>query len=490
MIVETKYGLVNGCEKAGFHIFRNIPFARPPLGELRFKPPQPPEPWLGILNVEKFGFCSIQDPNNKDNAGIGMSEDCLNLCVWTPTTDKEAKLPVVVHVHGGGYFAGSNSEVCFDGQHFAPNKDIVFVAIQYRLGALGFLYLGDLLGDEYISSGSCGTLDQIAALKWVNENVAAFGGNPEDITLMGESAGGRSVAAMITTPASKGLFKKAILQSGSIQSIRDKRTATAFTEIFLKELGLALENASELLTMSTDRIVQAQTKLIPAYSSHMFGSVIDGVNMFVQPEQYILKGNLKDVDILVGANRDEMKFPIPEAMFTEEYVAMSFVKFGDNADYVRTIYHNRLVGAGNRIAVHGEVMTDYIYLNAGPVLVYYLVKGGGKAWLYRWDHDKNTLPIAHHFSEMAYIFRFTSGEYEKGFPDTEENRTVSAMMNSIWTTFVKSGNPNVPGIPEWKPYFGRFEGGRMHLSAAPEVRVFDVERDCDHTMPLQVIRLK
>lgn len=481
MIVNTKYGPLQGTVQDGWQAFLGVPFAKAPIGELRFQPPQPLEAWEGTFDATKFPPCSIQAPN-RDVEGMITSEDCLYLNIWTPAVNDGKKRPVVVHVHGGGYTAGSAQQKDFDGPHFAPNKDIVFVAIQYRLGALGFLYLGGVLGEKYRSSGSCGTLDQVAALQWIHDNIADFGGDPDDVTLMGESAGGRSVSAMMTTPASKGLFHKVILQSGSIQSVRDVRTAEAITERYLGELNL--DDPSDILTLPAEQILEVQNKLNAIYSSHMFGSVIDGVNMFVRPEQYLLDGNLKDVPFLVGANHDEMRFPIPEERLTPEFVEASLEKFGENAAHVRSVYE-RLVPEMGVVGAYGEVMTQYVYLNASAVLASILTQAGNTTWLYRWDHTGNRLPIAHHFSEMAYIFRQPGN-----FPENEENQELSDLMNAIWTSFITKADPNVPGLPEWKPFCGNMAGERMYLSTNPEVKPFDLEQDCDHEMPIQVIILK
>lgn len=238
MKVETTCGWIEGVREGRFEVFKNIPFAAPPIGPLRFKPPQLPQKWDGVRDCTAYGPRAVQDRSKPENAGAWMSEaDCLNLNVWTPGVDQQ-KRPVLVHIHGGGLCWGANSDAGSEGQRFAQDREIVVVSIQYRLGVLGYLHLRHLLGEEYAQSGNCGLLDQVAALRWVRENIERFGGDPENVTIMGQSAGGRSVGGLLVTPQAKGLFHKAILQSGAIQSVHDEKTARALTRQILEAFGL------------------------------------------------------------------------------------------------------------------------------------------------------------------------------------------------------------------------------------------------------------
>ncbi len=490
MIVSTKYGKVEGVKEGRFEVFKNIPFAKPPVGELRFQPPVEPDRWDGVLDATKFGPRAMQDPLNPDNAGAVMSEaDCLNLNIWTPACDGK-KRPVVVHIHGGGHCFGWNSEDCFDGEHFIAHRDEVMVAIQYRLGVFGYMYLGELLGEKYKASGSLGLLDQILSLRWIRDNIAAFGGDPDNVTIMGESAGGRSVGGTVMSPLADGLYHKAITQSGGVPTIRDVKSAARATEEILPFLGLTKETAAEILTMDADKIVEGQRAFCASVSNmvNFLDAVIDGVVITETPEERIGSGKVKHIPLLVGANMDELRFPIPEETDIDAYIDFSLRTFGKNRPYVETQLQKRLETMSKKDAI-ADIMTTYIYGNNAPRMAGLWAKGGGKVWLYRWDHTKNTVPLAHHFSEMCYIFNFTVDEYHKGYPDTEENRALAKLMNDIWNNFVLTGDPNTDGLPQWKPYTSFGPGKRMHLKTAAYTEDYDLSKDCDLEMPVQIMIL-
>ena len=205
-VVETRYGKIQGAQKEGILVWKGIPFAQPPLGSLRFRAPQPLEGWTGIREATQFGPISPQASSGSFGTLPGpMSEDCLTLNIWSSGAD-DARRPVMVWIHGGSFVTGAGSTPWYNGTSFAEHG-VVVVTINYRLGALGFLYLAEYAGEEYATSGNNGLLDQIAALTWVRENIAAFGGDPDNVTIFGESAGAMSIGALLAMPAAHGLFK-------------------------------------------------------------------------------------------------------------------------------------------------------------------------------------------------------------------------------------------------------------------------------------------
>ena len=259
--VETQYGKVQGTQRDGVSVWKGIPFAQPPLELLRFRAPQPHEGWTGVRETTQFGAISPQASDGSFGTLPGpMSEDCLTLNIWSPQADAERR-PVMVWIHGGSFVTVSGSTHWYNGTSFAERGNVVVVTINYRLGALGFLYLGEYAGEEYATSGNNGLLDQIAALRWVKENIAAFGGDPNNVTVFGESAGAMSIGALLAMPAAKGLFRRAILQSGAAHRVNSRQTAASGTESLLGELGIGPSDMSRLLTTSVDDILKAQATL-------------------------------------------------------------------------------------------------------------------------------------------------------------------------------------------------------------------------------------
>src|SRR5881227_538669 len=257
-IVETTSGTVRGREKNGIQDFRGIPYAAPPVGELRFRPPQPVEPWNGVRDATAFGPMAMQTQGAMETMFGApprpMSEDCLTLNVWTPGLD-DARRPVMVWIHGGGFLFGTGATPWYDGRSFARD-DIVLVTINYRLGAFGFLHID--------GQGNNGILDQVAALEWVRDNIAAFGGDPGNVTAFGESAGAMSVGTLLGLPAAKGLFVKAIPESGAGHSAKTEAEAGAIAGEFLAEIGVDPGPGviDRLRAVPADKLLEGQATVV------------------------------------------------------------------------------------------------------------------------------------------------------------------------------------------------------------------------------------
>jgi para-nitrobenzyl esterase len=260
--VETRRGPVRGVAEGGLAVFRGLPFARPPVGPLRFRPPEPPEPWSDVLDAARFGPSAAQ---NGALVGPLMSlgitrtgEDCLYLNVWTPAADR-GRRPVLVWIHGGAFVLGSGSQMLYDGGTLARRGDVVVVTINYRLGALGFLRLRDRFGDRLPATGNEGLLDQVAALEWVRDEIAAFGGDPDSVTIFGESAGAMSCATLLGVPRARGLFHRAILQSGAANYVWPRETAARVADRLLADV--AVGSPEELRDAAPARLLAAQRRL-------------------------------------------------------------------------------------------------------------------------------------------------------------------------------------------------------------------------------------
>ncbi|HWN16827.1 MAG TPA: carboxylesterase family protein, partial [Candidatus Dormibacteraeota bacterium] len=261
VLVETRRGRVRGLAEAGLAVFRGIPYARPPVGPRRFGPPEPPEAWTGTHDATRYGSSAPQNGaliGPIMSLGIGRtSEDCLYLNIWTPAADRRRR-PVLVWIHGGAFLLGSGSQMLYDGATLARRGDVVVVTINYRLGAFGFLRLRDRFGQRLPATGNEGLLDQVAALTWVRDEIEAFGGDPGQVTIFGESAGSMSCATLLGLPRAHGLFHRAILQSGGANFVWPREIATELSDHVLDELAVASPEA--LQNLGADRILEVQRR--------------------------------------------------------------------------------------------------------------------------------------------------------------------------------------------------------------------------------------
>ena len=316
LIVETRYGKVQGSEQDSISVWKGIPFAQPPTGQRRFRAPQPLEPWTGVREVTAFGPMAPQVPEIMGGIAGGadraaklppMSEDCLSLNIWSPGADHERR-PVMVWIHGGAFTLGSASDPWYDGTSFAVTHHIVVVTLNYRLGILGFVSLKDLAGEDAAYTGNCGLLDQIAALEWVRENIAAFGGDPDQVTVMGESAGAISIGTLLGMPAAHGLFQRAILQSGAGSDMTTRSRATKVAQALLAKLGLETSQLAALADVPLEALLKIQPELGREFGSvQAFSPMIDGDTLPQHPSAMIAQGSAANVAILAGTNRDELR---------------------------------------------------------------------------------------------------------------------------------------------------------------------------------------
>jgi para-nitrobenzyl esterase len=306
-IIETSSGRVAGEAKGDLLVFSGIPFAKPPVGPLRFQPPEPPDPWTGVRTATSFGPGGPQGVNPVE-AVLPVfvpetSEDCLYLNVFTP--DMTGKRPVLVWIHGGGNITGAGSQLLYDGGELVRRGDVVVVTLNYRLGIFGFLHGQSVAGEEFPTSGNEALLDQIAALRWVQREIAAFGGDPNNVTIAGESAGGTNVAALMGVPTARGLFHKAIMQSsGTVGHHLSLETAARVFSAILDAAGLTPSDAGQLREFSGEALLDLQTRV--GMVNGAFGPVIDGDVMPRSTYEAIKAGETAGVPIIVGNVRDEM----------------------------------------------------------------------------------------------------------------------------------------------------------------------------------------
>jgi para-nitrobenzyl esterase len=464
-IVKTRQGKLQGVQEGGLRVFRGIPYAQPPVGALRFRPPHPLKRHAAPAAATQFGSKALQAGGPE---GVQGSEDCLYLNVWAPPAQKRPR-PVVVWVHGGAFTGGSGQDN--DIWTFAAQDTLVAVSLNYRLGSLGFLQLGNRLGPGYEQAGNCGLLDAVAALRWVHENVAAFGGDPTRVTVMGESAGAKLVGALLVTPAAQGLFQQVILESGAVQAVRDTATAAAVTRQLLQ--ALRLPDARALLTLPTDSLVRAQARFTSgAGGLQVFGPVQDGPTIPRPPLEFLAQRR-PAVRVLLGTNREEARlFSGPGSVLQQPNEAALQLVFGaKNSPYIWQAYQ-QLSRTQPPQEAWNTVLTDYLYRLATYRLANQLAAQGTPTWLYRFDYaDATTQPV--HAQELAFVWNA---------PGKASNPALAALMHAHWAQFIKTGQPG----PDWPAYtLTRREVMVFQGVSRPEAGATPYE---DPTFPMQGYR--
>lgn len=455
--VSTEKGDVGGYSVDGVMQFHGIPYAKPPVGNLRFAPPEEPESWEGVLDCTSYSGVAVQINSSGELLG---DEDCLYLHVWAPEGGED--LPVYVWIHGGAYVTGSGSSALYDGTEFVKDGVIV-VTFNYRLGALGYLAL-DTLQQTYGTTGNWGTLDQIMALQWVQDNIAAFGGDPDNVTIGGESAGAVSVSNLMMSPLADGLFQKAILESGSILSAVDGAPlidggsldeAVASSQVFAAQFGA--EDTEEGLALL--RTVDAHTlwdmgrwpQNLTENEAFTFWPVCDGTVLPLDPYQALLDGQYSHVPILMGYNANDGSIFFPTSI--------------TSADMERYVYKTFKSRAGEVLAVAAQLGTEpyeicrnictYSFFGAGMTAIERAMAAEGcPVYAYEFAYcpaDGDASLGAYHTSEINFAFANLYGR-----EDTEENQRMLEQVHNSWVNFITSGDPNTglatPSGLTWPSY--------------------------------------
>lgn len=476
-VVKIDKGYIRGVIENQVLVFKGVPYAAPPVGSLRFMPPVEHPSWSDTLSATKFGSVATQTSGNR----VIGSEDCLSLNIYTPKTDNH-KRAVVVWVHGGSMTSGSGKGM--NGHAFADKDDVVTVTINYRLGAFGFLYLGDV-DKRYAESGNCGLLDVIAALKWINKNISTFGGDPKRVTIMGESAGAKLISAVLVSPQSKGLFDQYIAESGSIQCIRDTITAKNERLRILHQMGLGPHDAKKLLTMSADSVMKIQGIVCEGIGGNsFFGPVYDGKVIKEDGYKYAASNNLPKIKALIGTNEYEgALFFSPNEDLDKDNAAYLRSLFGDDYPMVYAKYHQQLK-TDSPYAAGVKVLTQYMYQMHSYRFAKVLAQNNIPVWMYRFKFDDGEPFGAKHAWELQYIWSTRD-------PNTITNsakKQLTINMHGAWVAFIKTGNPNINTLPRWPEY----------NSNSHQVMVFDTtdkviglkEVYDDKSFPSQVFMLK
>jgi para-nitrobenzyl esterase len=465
--VKTEAGWIQGIVTEDLMIFKGIPFAAPPVGELRWRAPQPVKLWEGIRQATQFA----PSPFQGGNPPSGKSEDCLYLNIYTPAKTYEERLPVLVWIYGGGFSFGSTAEPVYNGEKLA-RKGVVFVSIAYRVGQLGFLALPELSAENPNQvSGNYGLFDQIAGLEWIRRNIASFGGDPDQVTIFGESAGGISVSMLCASPLAKGLFQQAISQSGG--SFGPSRTVTYPGENMKTLHQAEIEGKAYLEKTGCNSLQELRKidadKLPGGWGMGNAWPIVDGYA--IPDDQYKLyqSGRYNDLPVLIGYNSDEGA-SFTGAKTAEEYISGVKKRYGEFADALLKaypVYGNTVPKSARdlaRDAAFGWHTWSWAKLQSET--------GKSDVFFYYFDqhpeYPENSPKFGYgspHGQEVVYVFQ-NLNPTDPEVSDTDIN--ISEALGNYWTNFAKTGNPNGAGLPEW-PAFNGNQPLLMYFSTTPHV---------------------
>ena len=476
-VVRTEAGLVQGALEKGVAVYKGVPFAAPPVGPLRWRAPQVPTPWPGIRKADHYAPACAQVSLVNTALGIPAvptSEDCLYLNVWSPAKSGQDPLPVMVWIYGGGFAGGATSYPVYDGTQLA-HKGVVLVSVAYRVGPFGFLAHPALTQESGRSSGNYGLLDQIAGLKWVQQNIASFGGDPHRVTIFGESAGGASVSMLAASPLANGLFQGVISESGG--SFGPAKTDNE-GGMFVPPLATAERNGAAFLAAlgasSPDAARQLPAEaILKGPGASMIGGIFwpnfDGY--VLTGDQYLLysAGLQNDTPILVGTNSDEGAI-FPYARDAAAYVKSVRAQYGDYADKILAAYPAGTDAQAARSS--RDLFRDSTFAwNTWAWARLQSRTGRGRVYLYYFTHRPpypERPPFkdwgAIHASELAYVF---GNLIQPGMSFTSADRSLADQIGSYWTNFAKHGDPNGGSLPRW-PAFSARHALVMHFDGTPQ----------------------
>lgn len=464
-VVVTEQGCVRGESLGTVKVFRGIPYAAPPVKELRWKAPQEHPSWSGVRDATQFGKACPQLPGTIFRYQLEMDEDCLSLNVWTPKTHPEAKLPVMIWIHGGGLVQGSSSQqindrLTYDGRFLAERFEVVVVTINYRLAQLGFLAHPALSAESAQNiSGNYGLLEQIFALRWVQKNIQHFGGDPDNVTIFGESGGGKSVCALLASPLARGLFHRAIIQSGgcpsNLRKLRDsslRESAEAQGERFARAIGCA--NAPDVLACLRSKSVQEILQTLPGEASILstaekWDFTVDGYALPDSPGRALESENFHNVPLIAGTTGNEASIFTGKLNITTPAQYEAFVRafFRENADQVLALYPASAYPSPK--AALDALISDVYFVCPTRRFTRDVAKHQPKTFLYHFTYVTRVgaqLNLgAFHGSEISFVFGNLANP-------TPQERALSDAIMGYWTNFAKTGDPNDGVLPTWPAY--------------------------------------
>lgn len=460
VVITTGLGTLRGLQYTSRQEYLGIRYAQPPVGKLRFMPPQRIDFWQGELDATRYGPMAPQTAVDTPPILLEESEDCLVLNIYTPGAETKRR-PVMVYIHGGGFIIDSGSRPRNRGGNLVELGDVVVVSVEYRMGAFGFLYAEGI-------SPNLGLQDQVCALEWVRRHIADFGGDPTNVTIFGQSAGAASVAYLLVMPSARGLFHKAILQSGSFFYDPQKSnldTLEASAKRFFKHAGLRLGDLQALRCASTESLQSANRKAAGQMLDFSFAPVHDGEIVPHEPLVDLRNGAARDIPVMIGVTSEElpvfggMKLPFLIRILLKQILLKKITRRGASKAQVQhllELYRDALPGqAVKQKREYNQLFSDSLFRIPAIIFAEQQLAAGGEVYFYTFAHPSPKTQAAAHVSDLYFVFgTLESGDISNAmrYDCTPEELQLSKLMGKAWTNFARRGTPGIAELPTWPPY--------------------------------------